>query len=82
VWYVKGVEGVEEQYVVARSEESAYEKARSMYGDTVKLEQDPDVLDTWFSRLAASLVWDVTFTVNNFGQKAVVRQLCHSWLLS
>ncbi|CAM6124860.1 unnamed protein product [Calypogeia fissa] len=49
VWYVRGVEGAEVEYIVARNEEGAYAKARSMYGDTVKLEQDPDVLDTWFS---------------------------------
>jgi valyl-tRNA synthetase len=35
--------------VVARNEEEAYAKAKSKYGDDVKLKQDLDVLDTWFS---------------------------------
>ncbi len=34
---------------VARSEEEAREQARAHYGEAVPLEQDPDVLDTWFS---------------------------------
>jgi valyl-tRNA synthetase len=34
---------------VARSEEAAAEAAREHYGEAVALEQDPDVLDTWFS---------------------------------
>ncbi len=46
VFYVNGDES---KYVVARSEAEAYEKARAKYGDGVTLEQDPDVLDTWFS---------------------------------
>jgi len=33
----------------ARSEEEAYTQARAKLGADVKLEQDPDVLDTWFS---------------------------------
>eukprot|EP00741_Cyanophora_paradoxa_P000221 tig00000402_g214.t1 len=51
VWYVKGQKGDdgEEPFVVARTEEAAYEKAREKYGKDVVLEQDPDVLDTWFS---------------------------------
>jgi valyl-tRNA synthetase len=36
-------------FVVARNESEAREKAASKFGDNVKLEQDPDVLDTWFS---------------------------------
>jgi valyl-tRNA synthetase len=43
-------------YVVARSEEEAWAKALAQYGSTyaaagraLQLEQDPDVLDTWFS---------------------------------
>ncbi|MGK7954431.1 MAG: valine--tRNA ligase [Crocosphaera sp.] len=36
-------------FIVAHSEEEALEKAQKEYGDNVKLEQDPDVLDTWFS---------------------------------
>lgn len=36
-------------FIVAHSEEEALEKAKKDYGDNIKLEQDPDVLDTWFS---------------------------------
>ncbi|MDJ0754387.1 MAG: valine--tRNA ligase [Ardenticatenaceae bacterium] len=46
VYYVNGDEG---QFIVAKSEAEAYDIARKQYGDDVKLEQDPDVLDTWFS---------------------------------
>lgn len=46
VWYVNGDENT---YIVARNDADAYEKARAQYGDDVTLEQDPDVLDTWFS---------------------------------
>ncbi|MGD8458292.1 MAG: valine--tRNA ligase [Anaerolineales bacterium] len=44
VWY--GPDGT--QFCV-RSEEEAYAQAKKKYGKDVKLEQDPDVLDTWFS---------------------------------
>lgn len=36
-------------FIVAKSESEAWEKAKSQFGENVKLEQDPDVLDTWFS---------------------------------
>ncbi len=36
-------------FVVARSGAEALEKAKSHFGADVKLERDPDVLDTWFS---------------------------------
>ncbi|MEJ6486519.1 valine--tRNA ligase [Nostoc punctiforme UO1] len=36
-------------FVVAKSEAEAWEKAKLQFGENVKLEQDPDVLDTWFS---------------------------------
>nr|XP_012217510.1 PREDICTED: valine--tRNA ligase, mitochondrial-like isoform X1 [Linepithema humile] len=36
-------------WIVARSEEEARSWAHERYGDTVKIHQDPDVLDTWFS---------------------------------
>lgn len=40
----------DERWVVARSEEEAWEKARAKFpGKDVTLERDPDVLDTWFS---------------------------------
>lgn len=36
-------------FVVAKSQTEAETKAKAQFGDTIKLEQDPDVLDTWFS---------------------------------
>lgn len=36
-------------FVVAKSETEAWEKAKAQFGENVNLEQDPDVLDTWFS---------------------------------
>ncbi len=36
-------------FVVAKSQAEAETKARAKFGDTITLEQDPDVLDTWFS---------------------------------
>ncbi|XWK88719.1 MAG: valine--tRNA ligase [Phormidium sp.] len=36
-------------FVVAYTEAEAWEKAKAKFGENVKLEQDPDVLDTWFS---------------------------------
>jgi len=36
-------------WIVARSEEEAYRQARDKYGDVVSIQQDHDVLDTWFS---------------------------------
>ncbi|MBD2294226.1 valine--tRNA ligase [Anabaena sphaerica FACHB-251] len=36
-------------HIVARTETEAWEKAKSQFGENVQLEQDPDVLDTWFS---------------------------------
>lgn len=45
-WYV---DGDQSKIVVARSEEEAWEQARHQYGTVTSLEQDPDVLDTWFS---------------------------------
>ncbi len=44
VWY-----GPDGKIFCARSEEKALEKASQHYGKDVILEQDPDVLDTWFS---------------------------------
>lgn len=51
VWYVEGKDN-EEEYIVARSAVEALKKAEEKYGKGVKIYQDPDVLDTWFSRLA------------------------------
>jgi valyl-tRNA synthetase len=52
-WYAVNETGGEitdnTPFVVARSEAEAKEKARSQFGTEVKLERDPDVLDTWFS---------------------------------
>ncbi|HEY9302265.1 MAG TPA: valine--tRNA ligase, partial [Phormidium sp.] len=36
-------------FVVAYTEAEAWEKAKAKFGENVKIEQDPDVLDTWFS---------------------------------
>ncbi|NJM88782.1 MAG: valine--tRNA ligase [Hydrococcus sp. RU_2_2] len=36
-------------FIVAYNEEEAQEKAKQQYGANIQLEQDPDVLDTWFS---------------------------------
>jgi valyl-tRNA synthetase len=36
-------------FVVAKSEAEAWEKAVAQFGDQVRIQQDPDVLDTWFS---------------------------------
>jgi valyl-tRNA synthetase len=36
-------------FIVARSETEAHHKAIAAFGPDVQLEQDPDVLDTWFS---------------------------------
>jgi valyl-tRNA synthetase len=44
VWY--GPDGEE---FCAHSEEEAHQMAEKHYGKQVELEQDPDVLDTWFS---------------------------------
>ena len=52
-WYaVSETEGkIREQtpFVVAHSEAEAQEKAIAQFGPEVQLQQDPDVLDTWFS---------------------------------
>ena len=39
----------EEKWIVARTLEEALTQARLKYGHDVEIEQDPDVLDTWFS---------------------------------
>ncbi|MCT7950911.1 valine--tRNA ligase [Ancylothrix sp. C2] len=36
-------------FIVARNEAEAEEKAKLQFGENVKLQQDADVLDTWFS---------------------------------
>ncbi|MEA5565675.1 valine--tRNA ligase [Anabaena sp. UHCC 0399] len=36
-------------FVVAKSADAALEKAKAQFGENVQIEQDPDVLDTWFS---------------------------------
>jgi valyl-tRNA synthetase len=52
-WYAVSETGGEitenTPFVVARSEAEAREKLASQFGENVKMEQDPDVLDTWFS---------------------------------
>src|SRR5690606_9607066 len=44
VWYTPDGE-----QIVARNEAEAHRKAQERFGHDVPLEQDPDVLDTWFS---------------------------------
>ncbi|RIK32125.1 MAG: valine--tRNA ligase, partial [Chloroflexi bacterium] len=44
VWY-----GPDKHAFAARNEQEARQQAIAHYGRDVKLEQDPDVLDTWFS---------------------------------
>lgn len=46
VWYV---DDIQSSYVVAHDEDEAYQIARGKFGEDVQLQQDPDVLDTWFS---------------------------------
>ena len=52
-WYVVSETGGEIQdntpFIVAFDEAEAQSKAKEKYGDGIQLEQDPDVLDTWFS---------------------------------
>jgi len=52
-WYAVSETGGEitdsTPFVVARSEAEAQEKALAQFGQEVKIVQDPDVLDTWFS---------------------------------
>ncbi len=52
-WYVISETGGEindsTPFVVAYDQAEAQEKAVEQYGADIKLEQDPDVLDTWFS---------------------------------
>ena len=44
IWY-----GPDRHAFAARNESDAQEQAIAYYGDAVHLDQDPDVLDTWFS---------------------------------
>ncbi len=52
-WYAVSETGGEitdnTPFIVAHTEEEAKQKATAQFGQDVKLEQDPDVLDTWFS---------------------------------
>lgn len=52
-WYAVSETGGEitdhTPFVVARNESEARKKAIARFGASVQLEQDPDVLDTWFS---------------------------------
>ncbi|NJK56557.1 MAG: valine--tRNA ligase [Pleurocapsa sp. SU_5_0] len=52
-WYVVSETGNEitdhTPFIVAEDESEAETKAKEKYGDNIQLEQDPDVLDTWFS---------------------------------
>ena len=53
----------EEEYIVARSADEALEKAREKYGKDVEIYQDPDVLDTWFSRSLSQTLLSHLFLV-------------------
>lgn len=52
-WYAVSQTGGEitdtTPFVVAKNEDEAIQKAKQQFGEEVKLERDPDVLDTWFS---------------------------------
>ena len=49
-WYVQDNKGREDgSYIVARSAEEARHEARQRFGDSIRLRQEEDVLDTWFS---------------------------------
>jgi valyl-tRNA synthetase len=49
VWYPDQPASDKPQHFCAMNEFDAYQQARLHYGDAVKLTQDSDVLDTWFS---------------------------------
>ena len=52
-WYIisttEGIITDDTPFIVAHDEVEAKEKAKAQYGENIKLERDPDVLDTWFS---------------------------------
>jgi valyl-tRNA synthetase len=52
-WYAVSETGGEitenTPFVVARSQAEAEEKLKSQFGEQVKIQRDPDILDTWFS---------------------------------
>ncbi|MFM7426274.1 MAG: valine--tRNA ligase [Elainella sp.] len=52
-WYAVSETGGEitdtTPFIVANSEAEAREKAVAQFGESVQIQQDPDVLDTWFS---------------------------------
>ncbi len=49
VWYPDAPEPGKPEHFCALNEFEAYKEARKHYGDDVRLAQDADVLDTWFS---------------------------------
>ena len=72
----KGLEGVEERFVVALTEEEAYKKALEKYPELKELPQgawvlcrDEDALDTWFS----SWLWPISLFdgINNPGNEEI-----------
>lgn len=71
VWYIEGKD-CEEHYIVARDEQEALEKAKGKYGKTVEIYQDPDVLDTWFSRFQFSL-WIHVLLVTISDRRSILR---------
>ena len=68
VWYIVGKK-CEEDYIVARTEEEALTKAQEKYGKSVEIYQDPDVLDTWFSRsVFVCRTWSNYFSAFSFAR--------------
>ncbi|KAG6384066.1 hypothetical protein SASPL_156136 [Salvia splendens] len=76
VWYIVGKK-CEDEYIVARNNEEALEKAREKYGKDVEIYQDPDVLDTWFS----SALWPFSTLGWPDGQRRILRTfILHQFL--
>lgn len=63
VWYIVGKDS-EEEYIVARNTEEALDIAQKKYGKDAEIYQDPDVLDTWFSRFADGALLRVCFEID------------------
>lgn len=62
VWYIVGKD-CEEEYIVAKNADEALEKAQRKYGRDVEIYQDPDVLDTWFSRYTTANICKPCYSI-------------------
>ena len=81
-WY-----GPDSTVFVARTEQEAREAARQRYGADMPLDQDEDVLDTWFSSALwpfSTLGWPeqtpelaLSFERNDRQDFSAPRELCH-----